>query len=168
MTSHDSRDRSDSQACGHAEDDNASESCRGAESSTLEPKVWYRGGLKFECRRCGDCCKTSGVVYVRSDEAEKIMRFLGADEQPFRKSFLREVGGLTSLVERDDGACIMLDPDTNLCRIYDVRPRQCSAFPFWPEFLERPYLWGRQSYLCPGMNSGRYWSLEEIKQKMLK
>lgn len=130
--------------------------------------VWFKDGLRFECRRCGDCCKASGIVYVRSDEIERIRRYLGVEEDLFKKSFLRDIGGLTSLGERDDGACVMLDSDTDRCHIYEVRPMQCSTFPFWPEFLERPYLWGRQSYLCPGMNCGHHWGLEEIKQKMLK
>lgn len=32
--------------------------------------------------------------------------------------------------ERDEGSCAFLDPESNRCRIYPVRPYDCRAFPF--------------------------------------
>lgn len=51
----------------------------------------------IECDRCGICC--------------------------------RNIGGIKELSEflLDDGSCINLDKESNLCKIYDQRPKICRV-----------------------------------------
>ena len=55
---------------------------------------------KFKCTCCGACCKLLGLV-------DKKARELGMCDE--------------------NGACIYLDKDTNLCTIYDERPLVCRV-----------------------------------------
>jgi Fe-S-cluster containining protein len=41
----------------------------------------------------------------------------------------------------DHEACIFLDHATNACTIYQVRPSQCSTYPFWPAILQSQATW---------------------------
>ena len=61
--------------------------------------------VRYECTRCGACCRWAGDVCIETDEIHEISRFLDAE----------------------DGACMMLTKDG--CRINPVKPRQCRDFP---------------------------------------
>jgi Fe-S-cluster containining protein len=39
-----------------------------------------------------------------------------------------EHSGIRCMDQRGDGACVALDPDTKLCRIYERRPITCRNF----------------------------------------
>lgn len=59
-----------------------------------------------------------------------IAAHLGMEESEFINSLCRlqrNRKGL-SLIDAEDGACIMLQAD-NTCRIQEVKPRQCRDFP---------------------------------------
>lgn len=59
---------------------------------------------------------------------------LGMEARAFADRFTRllpDRSGL-SLVEREDGSCVFLEPDG--CRINDVKPGQCRDYPLrWSE-----------------------------------
>jgi Fe-S-cluster containining protein len=65
---------------------------------------------------------------------EAIAELLGLDVRAFTDRFtylLQDRSGL-SLVERDDGSCVFLEPDG--CRIEAAKPLQCRDFPLrWNE-----------------------------------
>jgi uncharacterized protein len=69
-------------------------------------------------------------VRLNAPEVDLIAAHLGLDP----RDFIERYAGITedrrslTLVERPDGACIMLTGD-NLCRINSVKPRQCRDFP---------------------------------------
>ncbi|MFB3763891.1 MAG: YkgJ family cysteine cluster protein [Methanotrichaceae archaeon] len=128
--------------------------------------IWYKDGLRFECQQCGDCCRIHGVVWVNSAEIAQMANFLGLGYSDFRRNYLREIGGRLSIGETKRGECFMLDPKTGRCKIYAVRPSQCSTYPFWGRFLASRHLWDRQHSKCPGINRGRLWTYEEIQNKM--
>jgi len=65
------------------------------------------------CAGCGRCCHL--VVELRAGD--------GVPE-----SFVVEHDGVRCMEQRGDGACMALDPLTNLCTIYDVRPHTCREF----------------------------------------
>ena len=49
-------------------------------------------------------------------------------------------------VESEKGpSCVFLDPETNFCQIYPVRPIQCSTYPFWSSLLENEYNWNDEA-----------------------
>ena len=44
------------------------------------------------------------------------------------EEFVVEHDGARCLDQRDNGACVALDPTTQLCTIYDQRPQTCRDF----------------------------------------
>jgi uncharacterized protein len=65
------------------------------------------------CAGCGRCCHL--VVELRA-----------GDVVPAR--FVVEHAGARCMDQRGDGACIALDPATQLCTIYAGRPQTCRDF----------------------------------------
>jgi Fe-S-cluster containining protein len=121
----------------------------------MEP--WYKEGLKFKCTGCGNCCRGKpGYVWVNQTEMENIASFLKLPFDTFKKNHVRKVykpgeGYLYSLIELgEDNACVFLKD--NECSIYDVRPKQCSTFPFWPKHLASKNDWEALKEMCEGIN----------------
>ena len=125
---------------------------------------WYKEGLKFSCTGCGCCCDGEpGYVWVDKAEIKAMAEVLGCNVEEFERQFVRAVGIRKSLVERANGDCVLLDADTRKCRVYEVRPRQCRTWPFWPSNLASPADWSEAAERCPGCNQGRLYSADEIR-----
>jgi Fe-S-cluster containining protein len=114
---------------------------------------WWAAGLRFECTRCGRCCTSgpdsSGYVWVEPDEAERMAAALGLSLAEMGSRYLRRVGTRLALTERAGGECVFLRDGA--CAVYDVRPRQCVAFPFWPRHLSSPQAWDEAAADCEGI-----------------
>jgi hypothetical protein len=124
-------------------------------------EVWYRAGLRFECQRCGGCCRGQpGYVWVRDTEIITIARHLRLATEEFMERFVRRVLGDYSLIELANGDCIFWTPEG--CRIYPVRPTQCRTFPFWREYVRTAKAWEDAARRCRGVNRGRLYSPSEI------
>jgi Fe-S-cluster containining protein len=124
---------------------------------------WYRDGLAFECTRCGDCCTGApGYVWVESDEIRRLAEHRGVDEATFARRFIRQVGDRLSLIERPNGDCVFWDRDEG-CTVYEARPEQCRTWPFWPMNLVDRAAWRRVGRRCPGVDQGRLYTLDEIR-----
>ena len=99
---------------------------------------------RFQCRRCGTCCKWEGAVRVSHEEIVKIAEFLYIDLQEFlnHHTVLTPDRRSLSLLEKEDGSCIYYDEKQKACLIQPVKPHQCSSFPFewnfpgWDELCE--------------------------------
>jgi Fe-S-cluster containining protein len=50
----------------------------------------------------------------------------GVDQVP--EAFVVEHGGVRCMDQRGNGACVALDPVTQLCTIYEHRPQTCRDF----------------------------------------
>jgi Fe-S-cluster containining protein len=50
----------------------------------------------------------------------------GVDQVP--EAFVVEHGGVRCMDQRGNGACVALDPMTQLCTIYENRPQTCRDF----------------------------------------
>ena len=127
-------------------------------------RLKYPGGLKFQCQYgCTKCCAIPGVVYVGSWEAPAMAAFFGMDTERFMEEHLRHHWGDVYEIDMpDDEACKFLTE--NGCAIYEVRPLQCSTFPFWPDHLRSARAWDALRGLCPGIGRGRVWSWDEVEQ----
>ena len=94
--------------------------------------------VRYECTRCGACCRWAGDVCIEADEIREISRFLHMDEQVFIDTCCRLRANRRGLSIRDaeDGACMMLTKDG--CRINPVNAA--------------PEKWGRKGkYNAAGM-----------------
>ena len=69
--------------------------------------------VRYECTRCGACCRWAGDVCIETDEIREISRFLDMDEQVFIDTCCRLRANRRGLSIRDaeDGACMMLTKD---------------------------------------------------------
>ena len=85
----------------------------------------------FVCIKCGKCCTWSGYVIITDAEADQIAEFLNLDAKTFIAKFAKLTSSRKnlSLIEKDNGECIFFDSENHLCKIYEVRPKQCRNFP---------------------------------------
>lgn len=114
-------------------------------------RAWYAEGLRFACTGCGRCCTGGdGYVWVSPDEIRALaVRFdLAADE--FGRRYLRRFEGRYALLDGPGGDCVFLSGKS--CTVYDDRPAQCRAFPWWPANLRSPRAWQRAATACEGIS----------------
>jgi Fe-S-cluster containining protein len=65
-----------------------------------------------------------------------------------------------SLKEKANNDCIFWDRG---CGVYNSRPLQCRAFPFWPSNLSSEERWKAAAAFCPGMDTGTLHGPEYIE-----
>lgn len=135
-----------------------------------EPGVpWYVEGVRFECTACGRCCKNhgEGYEYVFSTRVERrlIASRLGMSARAFEAKYTERVAGSLSFISKGQ-ACVFLD-EAGQCSIYDLRPKQCRTFPFWPELLDSEGAWERDvASFCPGVGQGDLHDVNEIRRRL--
>ncbi len=89
------------------------------------------------CASCGGACciGESGYIWVNYPEIEAIASYLNISIDSFAKEYLIRAKNRYSLKEfkvKELGySCIFFDTENRVCKIYDVRPKQCRTFPFW-------------------------------------
>ncbi|MFT7486764.1 MAG: Fe-S-cluster containining protein [Candidatus Paceibacteria bacterium] len=132
----------------------------------MPKEPWYQAGLRFECQRTGNCCRTHGeyaFVYLSEADVTAISGHLGLSEEEFLEQRCAQEGDYT-ILRIDEPACPFLSPEST-CNIYSVRPKQCATWPFWDENLKDEKRWeGPVKQCCPGIGKGRLHSVEEIEQ----
>ena len=118
--------------------------------------------VRYECTRCGACCRWAGDVCIETDEIHEISRFLNMDEQVFIDTCCRLRANRRGLSIRDaeDGACMMLTKDG--CRINPVKPRQCRDFPNKWNFPGWREKWGRNGKHNICRDAARFFSSSGI------
>lgn len=109
------------------------------DDNTLQEAIETR----FQCARCGHCCKGDGVVRFGPAEAGRLADKLGLTRHQFLKTYALRLGA-KEWVLRDKmvpmpGApggveqwCIFLERDHEglyLCSVNEAKPRQCHDFP---------------------------------------
>ncbi|MDN3507450.1 MAG: YkgJ family cysteine cluster protein [Simkaniaceae bacterium] len=128
---------------------------------------WYENGLQFGCTGCGKCCTGSpGYVFLTEKDIDALCEKLSLARDEFLKKYCRQVGNSYSLLElRPHFDCIFLEKGEK-CTVYDARPHQCRAFPFWPQNVENKEAWKAAGKECEGIDNpdGKHYSAEEIAQ----
>jgi uncharacterized protein len=130
----------------------------------MPSKPWYHKGLRFECTRCGNCCRNHGDythVYLTERDLADIPAHLGLTRGEFLSRYCATEDGWTVL-RMDQPACPFLEED-NQCGIYPVRPKQCASWPFWTENLARAAWEGPVKDCCPGIGKGPLHPREQIE-----
>ena len=127
-------------------------------------KHFLADGVRFECvPGCVKCCAIPGVVYVFGEEIPALAAHFGISVDEFIEQRLRHHwADVYEFNFPSDEPCIYLN-ETG-CEIYDVRPLQCSTFPFWPENIRNASVWRGVRKMCPGIGRGRTHVLEEVRR----
>ena len=117
---------------------------------------WWMKGVPFSCQpNCGKCCdEPGGIVYLTTSDARRISQHLGMEvEEWLERDCRKTLDGRFILESRkSDDVCIYLN-DSKQCDIYQVRPQQCAAFPWWSENLSTNRSWNEVKKTCPGLTS---------------
>jgi Fe-S-cluster containining protein len=127
------------------------------------PGPWYEEGLRFECTRCGHCCGGGpGMVRVTDEEIAVLAKRLRMTETEFRERHTRPFrANITILQEKPNFDCVFYDRERG-CTVYEDRPKQCRAWPFWQLVVHSPRTWAEAATDCPGINRGPLHSAESI------
>ena len=138
---------------------------RSGKGATDKKEPWYSEGLSFTCTQCGECCSGEpGFVWVDQEEIDAMADEMQLSAEVFEQRFVRQVGTDRSLTEYPDGDCILLDPETRKCSVYQSRPIQCRTWPFWDSNLKSKKDWKETCEVCPGAGVGRLYTLSEIEK----
>jgi Fe-S-cluster containining protein len=117
-------------------------------------------GVYFSCERCSSCCRhESGFVYLSEEDVNRLCRFCGAPRGEFVALYCRWVpydgGYALSLKEKSNFDCVFYTADgSGGCSVYDARPVQCAAYPFWQYLIASKDAWEESAAHCPGIRAG--------------
>lgn len=133
---------------------------RRAMDTLLQRPYFFDTGIRFECRRCGECCTGEpGTIYVTRNEIASLAEHLHLAVDDFTQRFLYPFKDSYSIGEHPDGRCLFYD---NGCTVYPLRPNQCRTYPFWFSNLRSQSRWRMIEKTCPGIGHGRLYSRDEI------
>ena len=82
---------------------------------------------KTDCLDCANCCKSMSPTYSQMD-ISRISKYLGMTKKSFTEKWLYK-DRTGDWINRKQ-PCQFLDLKTNMCNIYDVRPRDCAGSLF--------------------------------------
>ncbi|MDB5203615.1 MAG: YkgJ family cysteine cluster protein [Ferruginibacter sp.] len=102
---------------------------------------------KIDCLQCANCCKNYSPRF-KTPDIKRISKHLKMKEGSFIEQYLQlDHEGDYVLKTKP---CAFLGAD-NYCSIYEVRPSDCSRFPYTDEdvILKRPDLTLKNSTFCP-------------------
>ena len=115
---------------------------------------WWTEGVPFQCKTdCGKCCdEPGGIVYLQRSDAERLAAHHGMEVEAWLERDCRRTIDGRFILNSDpiSDICIYLD-DKKQCTVYQSRPSQCSAFPFWSENLRSNRSWKKTVDFCPGL-----------------
>ena len=117
---------------------------------------WWKNGVHFSSQpNCGKCCdQPGGIVYVSADDATRLAAHADLDVHAWLERDTRQTydGRYVLKSREEDGICIHLNAQQQ-CNVYDVRPQQCRAFPWWGENMVSASSWASVKRSCPGIDA---------------
>lgn len=126
-----------------------------ATDPSLAPFIAQIGEKRFTCTQCGKCCTGRGDVWVTEDEARAISLRTRRPVAAFTKSYSKAAGWRLLRDRPGDRrleACIFLRADDRTCTIHDVRPKQCSLYPWWPGLMASEEWREEKESVCEGFD----------------
>lgn len=111
------------------------------------PELHEAVSAQIDCLSCAACCKNYSPRF-KTPDIKRISRHVGMKEGQFIDTYLRiDEDGDYVLKQKP---CPFLGSD-NHCSVYEVRPSDCSRFPYTDEdvLLKRPNLTLMNASFCP-------------------
>jgi uncharacterized protein len=111
------------------------------------PQLHEEAFEKIDCLQCAACCKNYSPRF-KTPDVKRISKHLGMKESDFIDTYLR-VDEDGDFVVRSS-PCPFLGTD-NFCSIYEIRPSDCSRFPYTDEdvIIKRQKLTLKNASFCP-------------------
>jgi Fe-S-cluster containining protein len=111
------------------------------------PDLHEEAFAKIDCLTCAACCKNYSPRF-KTPDVKRISKHLRMKESDFIEAYLRVDEEGDFVVKTSP--CPFLGSD-NYCSIYDVRPSDCSRFPYTDEdvLIKRQQLTLKNSTFCP-------------------
>ncbi len=105
------------------------------------------------CLSCNAyCCSgKTGYVWLQNEEISNIASYLKLSNSTFKKEYLKKIGNDYSIKElliNGSYECVFLT--SGKCEIYEVRPIQCSNYPFWEIYKKKSDI-ALLTNECPGI-----------------
>jgi uncharacterized protein len=105
-------------------------------------------------------------VYLSQCDLTKLCQWFNFTEEKFIDDYCRWVpyydgSEVLCLKETSHYDCILWNHG---CSVYECRPVQCAVYPFWTSLLASSTAWNNNGKMCPGINFGKLWTLEEIQR----
>ncbi len=120
--------------------------------------------MRFQCQPgCIRCCEQKGFVYLTREDIARIAEHVGITRAEFKRRYLCGTAPLLRFRKQRHKACPFLL--TGGCSIHEIKPLQCSSFPFWPELLAKASERRETAEYCPGMNKGPLVNIELARAK---
>ncbi len=115
----------------------------------LLPDLHEEAFSKINCLECAGCCKNYSPRF-KTPDIGRISRHLRMKESQFIDTYLRLDEDGDYVVKQTP--CAFLG-EGNACSIYEVRPSDCSRFPYTDEdvLLRRPQITLKNSEFCPAV-----------------
>lgn len=100
-----------------------------------------------DCLQCANCCKNYSPRFTPPD-IKRISKYLGVKEGDFKDTYLKTDEDGDNVTKTKP--CPFLGDD-NYCSIYDVRPTDCTRFPYMDTdfMLKRQPMALKNSTFCP-------------------
>jgi Fe-S-cluster containining protein len=118
-------------------------------------RPWWSEGARFQCQPdCGRCCdQPGGLVYLSPDDAQRLADHAGLSVEAWLIRDARTtLDGRYILKSSEENVCIHYN-EAKQCDVYEVRPQQCRAFPWWSENLATTTAWEETKAMCPGIDA---------------
>jgi Fe-S-cluster containining protein len=126
----------------------------------------YPIGLRWNCKRCGNCCKDpkdrARRILLLNSDIERIIS--NVDIETFYKEIFEEEPFIAEMLKRK-GSCIFLNAKE--CSIYDQRALLCRMYPFYIESKEGVFVI-RYDKSCSGINIGEPLTLDFYKKILVE
>lgn len=122
------------------------------------PALHEEAFQNINCLDCAACCKNYSPRF-KTPDLKRISKHLGLRESQFIDQYLRVDEEGDFVVK--SSPCPFLGSD-NKCSVYDVRPSDCSRFPYTDEdvIIRRKALTLKNASFCPAT----FYVLERLSQ----
>lgn len=124
------------------------------------PQLHEEAFENVDCLQCAACCKNYSPRF-KTPDVKRISKHLGQKESVFIETYLR--------VDEDGDFVVKASPcpflgSDNFCSIYEVRPSDCSRFPYTDEdvLIKRQNLTLKNSTFCPIT----FYVLDKLEQQL--
>ncbi len=105
------------------------------QNPTRQGDLQLASGQRFSCICCGQCCRRWHVA-LRDSDIERLRELDWQGDPTLQDAEpVMDIGGHPFIAHRDNGDCLYLDPDTQLCKIHSkfgeaAKPLGCRVYPF--------------------------------------